>query len=285
VGLGSELGSLESQTEGGPGTPAGPTLSDFAVVERPSDAFATPSRLERMYLASMSHELRTPLNSIIGFSELLLSQDNRNLTGDQREYLGDIFNTGNQLLLLVNDLLDFAAAAEGRLRIVPGPFSPAQTFDEVASILHLAIQQKHQVLHARLGPGMENLILDRLRFRQVLLNLVSNALKFSGDGSQVDLTLESGDSNGTILLRVVDHGIGISEENVLRLFRPFERLDPRPEQPGTGIGLYLTKRLIEAQGGRITVESQLGQGTTVSVVLPTSSVPDFRLEPRAWDVR
>jgi signal transduction histidine kinase len=270
--------------EWAPGSQPSLALSDVGEVEGPNNGFSAANQFERDFLAIMSHELRTPLNSIIGFSELLLSEPNRNLTGHQLEYLGDIFNSGNQLLLLLNDFLDFASTAKGKFRIEPEPFSPLQVLEEVGSILRLAIQQKHQVVHVQLGPGMETVTLDRLRFRQVLLNLVSNAIKFSDGGGRIELTLDAGESEGTIVLRVSDRGIGISAENLGHLFRPFERLDARRELPGTGLGLFLTKRLIDAQGGRITVESERGQGTTITVTLPTPAVPNLRVGPRDWEI-
>jgi signal transduction histidine kinase len=243
------------------------------------DRLGDTNRIEREFLAGMSHELRTPLHSIIGFSELLLSKDSHNLTGDQREYLADIFNSGNQVLLLINDFLEFSAAAAGKLRIAPEPFSPLRVLEEVGSVLRLDLRRKHQVVGYQVGPGLETVILDPLRFRQVVLNLLSNAIKFSDDGARIELALDVGELAGTVRLRVTDRGIGIAAENLHRLFRPFERLHPSPDHPGTGLGLFLTKQLVDAQGGHIDVESESGQGTAITVVLPTSSVPTVGTGP------
>jgi len=240
--------------------------------------------IEPEFLANISHELRKPVNSIVRFSAHLLSQDDDNLTGDQREYLSHIFSSGNQVLLLLNDFLDLSTAASGKVGLGPEPFSPLRKLEEVGSVLQVGVRRKHQVVHIWVGPGFDEVILDPLPFRQVVINLLSNAIKFSGDGARIELRLDAGESEGTVRLRVTDRGIGIAAENQRLLFQPFERLAPGPEHPGSGIGLFLTKRLVDSQGGRISVESELGRGTTFTVVLPTPSVPDPRAGVRRLEI-
>jgi signal transduction histidine kinase len=255
---------------------------DRTRVGQAPEALALP--LEPEFLANMSHELRMPANNIVGLSAHLLSHDDHNLTEAQREYLSNIFNSGNQVLLLLKDFLDFTAAASGKFRMGPEPFSPLRKLEEVGSVLQIGVRRKHQVVHIWVGPGFDEVILDPLQFRQVVLNLLSNASKFSSDGARIELRLDAGESDGMVRLRVTDRGIGIAVENQRLLFQPFERLAPRREHLGSGIGLFLTKQLVDAQGGRISVESELGRGTTFTVLLPTPSVPDPKAALRTLEI-
>jgi PAS domain S-box-containing protein len=244
------------------------------------------NRLKSEFLASMSHELRTPLNSIIGFSEFLISQPDSGLTTDQREYLGDIHASGNHLLELINDILDLAKVESGKMDLVLESFSPGRALDEVCSVVKPMIEQKQLLLRMQVASGLESVTLDRLRFKQILFNLLSNAVKFTRERGILDVTLEL-EPHGGLRLRVVDTGIGISPGDLPRLFRQFEQLSTGPGRryQGSGLGLYLTKKLVEIQGGTIEVESTIGKGTTFTVNLPTRiDAPPHegtpRLEPR-----
>jgi len=228
------------------------------------------NRLKSEFLASMSHELRTPLNSIIGFSEHLATQVNGNLTPEQKEYLEDIRNSGNHLLQLINDVLDLAKVEAGKMELGPEPFSPKRAVDEVCSVVRRLVKEKGIQLSTSVERGLDSVTLDPLRFKQILYNLVSNAVKFTDPSGRIDIRL-SRPEEAKLKVSVTDTGIGIPPEALPRLFREFEQLDAGPGRryQGTGLGLSLTKKLVELHGGTIGVESSVGHGTTFSVVLPT----------------
>jgi PAS domain S-box-containing protein len=229
------------------------------------------NRLKSEFLANMSHELRTPLNSIIGFSEFLLSQGENGLNAEQREYLDDILNSGNHLLQLINDVLDLAKVEAGKMELSPELFSARRAVEEVCSVVKPLVEQKGIQLSAEVADEIESVSLDPLRFKQVLFNLVSNAVKFTDSGGRVDITLAP-QSEKMFLLRVTDSGIGIAREDIPRLFREFEQLDAGPGRrfQGSGLGLSLTKKLVELHGGTIDVSSEVGKGTVFTVLLPTA---------------
>jgi PAS domain S-box-containing protein len=228
------------------------------------------NRLKSEFLARMSHELRTPLNSIIGFSEYLVAQGNGNLTAEQREYLDDIRNSGNHLLQLINDVLDLAKVEAGKMELGPESFSPRKAVDEVCSVVRPMVKEKGIHLRTSVEAGLELVTLDPLRFKQILYNLVSNAVKFTDTAGGIDIRLKRADGD-RLRLDITDTGIGIPPEAMPRLFREFEQLDAGPGRryQGSGLGLSLTKKLVELHGGTIGVESSVGHGTTFSVVLPT----------------
>jgi PAS domain S-box-containing protein len=228
------------------------------------------NRLKSEFLANMSHELRTPLNSIIGFSDHLLAQDAASFSVEHREYLGDILNSGKHLLQLINDVLDLAKVEAGKMELTPEGFSPQRAVKEVCSVIKPLVEDKRITLVAELANEPELVMLDPLRFKQILFNLVSNAVKFTDDGGRVEIHLTGNGSDRTFQLRVVDTGIGIAPGDLPRLFREFEQLDAGPGRrfQGSGLGLSLTKRLIELHSGTIEVQSELGKGTTFTVVLP-----------------
>jgi PAS domain S-box-containing protein len=234
------------------------------------------NRLKSEFLANMSHELRTPLNSIIGFSEFLISQPDNGLTPEQRDQIADVYSSGNHLLQLINDILDLAKVESGRIDIMPEPFSPRTALDEVSSVVRPMVDQKQVALRIHVPDDIPSVTLDPLRFKQILFNLLSNATKFTPAGGTIDVTLERREP-GRFLLSVCDTGIGISPESQARLFRQFEQLEVGPGRryPGSGLGLYLTKKIIELQSGTIDVRSEVDHGTTFFVDLPlVFRVPD-----------
>jgi PAS domain S-box-containing protein len=233
-------------------------------------------RLKSEFLANMSHELRTPLNSIIGFSEFLISDTENGLTAQQRDQVGDIYLSGVHLLQLINDVLDLAKVEAGKLDLFPEPVSLRAALTEACALVKPMVDQKQLALRWELAEGLDPVTLDALRFKQVLLNLLSNAVKFTGPGGRIDLSVAPVDRD-RFVLRVRDTGIGISPENVARLFRQFEQLDAGPGRryPGSGLGLSLTKKIVELMDGTIDVQSEVGRGTTFTVVLPVVlRVPD-----------
>jgi PAS domain S-box-containing protein len=225
------------------------------------------SRLKSQFLASMSHELRTPLNGIIGFSEFLIDGKAGELNARQKEFLGDVLASGRHLLGLINDVLDLSKIEAGRMDVTPERFDLAAAVEEVCSIASRTVSAKTITLaHALSGPTQ--VMLDRHKFMQILYNLLSNALKFTDDGGRIDVQVEV--SAELMMVRVQDTGIGIRAEDLPRLFREFQQLDTGTARrhQGTGLGLALTRRLVELQDGTIEVASAPGEGSTFTVQLP-----------------
>jgi len=227
-------------------------------------------KLKDQFLANVSHELRTPLNSVIGFSDLLLTMASPEspLTDTQRDYLETIARNGRHLLDLINELLDLSKIAAGRMQLTLEPLALAALFREVADTVRAQLEaRKHKLA---IEPERQPLMVtaDRGRLRQVLLNLLSNAIKFTTDGGRITLSAQlAGDR---VRVAVSDSGIGIAPEDQQKLFQEFVQLDGSPSRryEGTGLGLALSKRLVELQGGAIGVESQLGKGSTFWFTVP-----------------
>jgi PAS domain S-box-containing protein len=232
------------------------------------------NRLKSEFLASMSHELRTPLNSIIGFSDFLLTAEDGRLDPDQREYLTDILNSGNHLLRLINDILDLAKVESGKLEIAPTPVDLREAVDEVCSSLRPQLMERQIELRSDVHTGLPRVVLDPLRFKQILYNLLSNAVKFTPPGGHVEVSLASS-SGSRFAVRVSDSGIGIPANELERIFREFEQLDSGPGRrySGTGLGLPLTQKLVTLMGGSISVKSEVGEGSTFTVRLPLVPAP------------
>ncbi|HEV2428342.1 MAG TPA: PAS domain S-box protein [Thermoplasmata archaeon] len=230
------------------------------------------NRLKSEFLANMSHELRTPLNSIIGFSEHLLAQEPTGFSPEHREYMQDILNSGHHLLQLINDVLDLAKVEAGKMELSLETFSARKIVDEVCSVVKPLVEEKHLHLTADVASGLESVTLDPLRFKQVLYNLVSNAVKFTDSGGHVAVHLAPKRGGKSFTLEVRDTGIGIASEDLPRLFREFEQLDAGPGRrfQGSGLGLSLTKKIVELHGGTIEVTSMLGKGTTFHVTMPVT---------------
>jgi signal transduction histidine kinase len=216
----------------------------------------------------MSHELRTPLNAIIGFSELMREKMFGPL-GDPRytEYAGLIHNSGRHLLDLITDMLDMAKIEAGKMVLTPERVELGETLDDCLHTLQAQATGAGITLSSDVT-GHPVLLADRRAVKQILLNLLSNALKFTTSGGQVVVSAWKAGGHGYIAVR--DTGIGIAEEDLKRLGNPFEqaRVNPMHAQGGTGLGLALVKALVEKHGGQCVMESQLGIGTTVIVDFP-----------------
>jgi signal transduction histidine kinase/DNA-binding response OmpR family regulator len=226
------------------------------------------SRYKSRFLASMSHELRTPLNAIIGFSELLDQEIFGELTSRQKEYVGYVVQSGRHLLGLVNDILDLSKIEAGRMELSREWVAPLRVIDAVhGSVQPLALKQG-VVLEVDLPSELPDLYVDEMRLRQILYNLLSNAIKFTPQGGRVSLRAALHDDK--LQVEVADTGVGIRAEDLPRLFREFERMEEAGSAKieGTGLGLALTKRLVELHGGAIYVESKHKQGSKFTVSLP-----------------
>jgi signal transduction histidine kinase/HAMP domain-containing protein len=226
------------------------------------------TRAKSEFLANMSHELRTPLTAIMGFSEVLLREMPGNLNEKQKEYLQDIYQSGEHLLNLINEILDLSKIEAGKLELELERFGIEDLIEE-SLIFFKEKAMKHNIMvHKRLGEGIGELYADKRKVKQVLVNLLSNAFKFTPDGGTI--TVEVQKAVREVVFSVEDTGPGISEEDQKRLFRPFEQLQSplTKKVKGTGLGLHLSKRLVELHGGRIWVKSELGKGSIFSFSIP-----------------
>ncbi len=234
----------------------------------------TAMRTKDQFLSNISHELRTPLNSIIGFTDLLLTQDlgGGPLSEQQRDFLDTVARNGRHLLELINELLDLQRIAAGRMELRPEPVELAALLAEVAGSVHAQAQQHRHALIVEPSPDDLRVLADRGRVRQVLLNLLSNAIKFTPDGGRISVAAAPANRGGETAARVAvtDSGIGIAPEDQEKLFQEFVQLDASASRryEGTGLGLALSRRLIELHGGSIGVESELGKGSTFWFTLP-----------------
>jgi len=220
------------------------------------------------FLANMSHELRTPLNGILGFTEFLLDEKPGPLNAKQKEYLGDVLSSGQHLLQLINDVLDLSKLETGRIQLRVETFSLPAAVTEALGVVSDRAAQKRIALRAQIEPGLETLTLDRSKLMQVLYNLLSNAVKFTDSGEVcVRAGLEAG---RWLCLSVSDTGIGIDRSDFDKLFVGFQQLDSGASRRagGAGLGLALTRKIIEFQGGNLSVDSQKGRGSTFTVSLP-----------------
>jgi len=229
-------------------------------------------RLKSEFLANMSHELRTPLNSIIGFSEVLIDGLVGEMTGEQKECLENVHSSGHHLLALIDDVLDLSKIEAGRMELEPATFDVAELLAEVQATIRPLIEEKSQVLEIEQAGGLPPLTADRFRVKQILLNLLSNAHKFTLVEGHITLSCRLVDQ-ATLLFSVADTGIGIKPEDQKIIFEEFRQADGSAsrEVTGTGLGLAISKRLVEMHGGRIWVESEYGHGATFSLLLPLVS--------------
>jgi len=230
----------------------------------------TANASKTAFLANMSHELRTPLNAILGFSEII-SQECFGPVGSQRyrDYAGDIHASGAHLLSLINDLLDVAKIEAGRMDIAPHPLDPARVFDVALKLISIKARERDQTLAITVEPGAPPLYADERAVKQILINLVSNAVKFTPVGGRIDV-VGGKSSNGDFQITVRDNGPGIPPDKVEMIFSPFNQVDNRFDRQagGTGLGLALVKGLAELHGGRAWLESEFGKGCSVFVALP-----------------
>jgi signal transduction histidine kinase len=227
------------------------------------------SRMKSEFLANMSHELRTPLNGIIGFTEFLIDEKPGPLRPKQQEYLSDVLNSARHLLQLINDVLDLAKVEAGKIELYPETFPVRKAVEEVTAVIKSMAHKKHITVGIDVSDGLDAITLDQHKFKQVLYNLLSNAVKFTDEGGHVDIHARRLDPH-RLEVQVRDTGIGIKAEDINRLFVEFEQLDSGTARrfEGTGLGLALTKKIIEFQGGRIGVQSEPGKGSVFTVVLP-----------------
>ncbi len=250
------------------GTLVTAAIRDITERKRLEERLQETNRLKSEFVANMSHELRTPLNAIIGFATLLHREKVGPLTAAQKEYLGDVLTSSRHLLQLINEVLDLARVESGRMVFNPEKFAVEPIVREVCDGLRGLAAEKRIQLEYRIDPSLPELFVDLAKLKQVLYNYLSNALKFTPEQGRVEIRIRSVDADH-FAVEVEDTGIGIEPKDLERLFTEFMQLDAGTGKryPGTGLGLALTKRIVEAQGGRVSVDSTPGQGSTFSAVL------------------
>lgn len=237
------------------------------------------SNSKSQFLASMSHELRTPLNAIIGFADLIRNETFGAIQPTRYlEYVSDIQSSGTHLLGVINDILDMAKIEAGRFELNEEVFSPLDLFDDVLRMMRPAIEAKDlkaSIEHGQAGDEGHQICADERQLRQVFLNLLSNAVKFTPNGGRIVCAIRQLE-NSDLEITVTDTGMGIPADMVEKIFEPFEQVENSftRTSSGTGLGLPLSRAMIEAHGGRLYMESILGQGSTVHILWPKLRVID-----------
>lgn len=222
------------------------------------------------FLSTMSHELRTPLNAIIGFSDMLLAGMSGSLTDKQQHKMSRLKENGTRLLALINDLLDLTRIEAGRIEMVEKAFVPRALAERIAAQMESLAVESNLQFETVISPDVPEMLLgDEKRVEQVIVNLLSNAFKFTKEGS-VSLCIEANHSEQTWVLSVSDTGIGIPPHAVNIIFEEFRQLDGSYSRAyrGSGLGLAITRNLVRMMGGKISVKSEIGSGSTFIVVLP-----------------
>jgi signal transduction histidine kinase len=216
----------------------------------------------------MSHELRTPLNAIIGFADVLLGRFFGPLNDKQVEYVMDIRASGRHLVAVISDILDLSKVEAGRMEVVPVNFSVREALENGLTMVRERATRNGIALTLEVDPAIDRIRADERKFKQVVFNLLANAAKFTPPGGRVAVTAKRVD--GELRVAVQDTGVGIAPEDQIRIFDEFQQAG-RAEllsQEGTGLGLALSRRLVQLHGGRIWVESGMGEGSTFAFALP-----------------
>jgi signal transduction histidine kinase len=234
------------------------------------------NRLKSEFIANMSHEIRTPMNGILGMAELAMGSTSAD---EQKEYLHDLTTSAESLLCILNDILDFSKIESGRLDLEQIPFSIQQCLNDAARTLTAAATQKGLELRRRLAPGLPSLVAgDPIRVRQVLLNLIGNAVKFTTSGwIALEADMEAADEHGLLLhFTVSDSGLGIPADKHEVIFDAFRQVDGSTTRKygGTGLGLAICARLVDLMGGRIWVDSEPGRGSTFHFTARFGKAPE-----------
>ena len=239
----------------------------FRELEHKSRELETASRHKSEFLANMSHELRTPLNAIIGFSEVLHERLFGDVNDKQAEYLADILASGRHLLALINDILDLSKVEAGRMELDRADFDLPAAIGNALSLVRERAQRRGIALASTLDPAIGTIHADERKVKQVLLNLLSNALKFTPEGGAIGV--RAGVEGAFVEVAVSDTGVGISPEDQAAVFEEFRQVGAASKKvEGTGLGLAISRKFVELHGGTIRVESELGRGATFAFTLP-----------------
>jgi PAS domain S-box-containing protein len=262
-----EISLSPLQTEDG--TLVSSAIRDITDRKRLEWRMQEASRLKSEFLANMSHELRTPLNAIIGFAAIMHNGKVGPISPEHKEYLGDILSSSRHLLQLINDVLDLAKVEAGKMDFRPESVDLVRLVGEIRDVLRGLAASKHLRIETEIDPEVASVFVDPARVKQILYNYLSNAIKFTPDEGRIHIRIGP---EGPTLFRidVEDTGVGISGEEIGKVFVEFQQLDASAAKKyqGTGLGLALTKRLVEAHGGRVAVRSAPGEGSTFTAILP-----------------
>jgi signal transduction histidine kinase len=243
----------------------------FREIQEKSRQLEVANKHKSEFLANMSHELRTPLNAIIGFSEVLRERMFGELNEKQADYLKDIHESGKHLLSLINDILDLSKIEAGRMELELSQFELPNTLQTALTLVRERAMRHGIALGLTIGAGVGQIQADERKVKQILVNLLSNAVKFTPDGGRVDVNARL--DTDKVEVAVSDTGVGIAKEDREMVFEEFRQAgrDYTKKAEGTGLGLALTKRFVELHGGTITLESELGRGSTFTFTLPVAS--------------
>ncbi len=244
----------------------------FREIEDKSRQLEVASQHKSEFLANMSHELRTPLNAIIGFSEVLAEKMFGEVNDKQAEYLADILDSGRHLLALINDILDLSKIEAGRMELNLSDFELPTAIDNTMTLLRERAHRREITFERTVDERLGNIHADERKVKQVLLNLLSNALKFTPEGGRIDVRARMVDSSAEI--SVADNGVGIAPEDQATVFEEFRQVGASSKKvEGTGLGLAISRKFIELHGGRIWVESELGKGSMFAFTVPLKAKP------------
>ena len=239
----------------------------FREIEHKSRQLEVASQHKSEFLANMSHELRTPLNAIIGFSEVLSEQMFGTINDKQAEYLKDILESGRHLLSLINDILDLSKIEAGRMELEPSDFDLPGAIDNALILVRERANRHGITLAHTVDERLGSIRGDERKVKQVLLNLLSNALKFTPEGGRIDVRARV--RNGAAEISVTDTGVGIAPEDQATVFEEFRQVGTASKKvEGTGLGLAISRKFIELHGGTIGVTSTPGAGSTFAFTLP-----------------
>jgi len=240
----------------------------FREIQDKSRQLETANQHKSEFLANMSHELRTPLNAIIGFSEVLLERLFGEINEKQDDYLKDIHSSGKHLLSLINDILDLSKVEAGRMELDLATFDLPSAISNAMTLVRERAQRHGIKLGLDTDPELGETVADERKFKQILLNLLTNAVKFTPDGGRVEVRARRDEEN--VIVAVHDTGIGIATEDQGAVFEEFRQVGRHytNKQEGTGLGLALTRKFVELHGGRIWLESEPGKGSTFTFTIP-----------------
>jgi len=240
----------------------------FSEIQDKTQQLEIANRHKSEFLANMSHELRTPLNAVIGFSEVLIEKMFGEINPKQEEYLQDILSSGKHLLSLINDILDLSKIEAGRMELEAQPFDLPAALDNALTLIKERAARNSIGLEVHVDPRIGEILADERKVKQVLLNLLSNAVKFTPEGGKI---IMSAVMNGeAVAVSVADTGIGIAAEDQETVFEEFRQVgtDYARKREGTGLGLALARRLVELHGGKLSLQSELGKGSTFTFTIP-----------------